>query len=61
MASCRMQAAARCGVVRVLTGCKDGCGDGKLLAGGALQLCKSSVWVAVLHAAASPVRPRLSD
>lgn len=54
MASCRTQAAVRCGVVHVLTGCKDGCGDGKLLARGALQLCKSSVWVAVLGTAASP-------
>lgn len=36
-------------------GCKGGCGYGMLLAGGALQLCKSSVWVAVLGATAPQV------
>jgi len=56
----RTQPAVPHGPARVLMGCRDGCGDAKLLAGGA-HSSKSSVWVAVLGAAAPLVRPRLSD
>lgn len=50
-----------CGVVHVLMGRRDGCGDGEFLARGALQLCKSSAWAAVMGFTASPLSPWFSD